>query len=124
MKPFTKELIESHYSAKGQEETYPDRIRQINISVSIDTYAMLKVQAEHFGESLSSFCANELYDFSFDVLKEVSEIRKSDADLFIQNASLEAEEEAQKQGLKKFDSYWNLVQKWKKEGKFNEGDSE
>lgn len=108
MLSFVEELIGSHYQTElGRPQL--DRIRQINISVSIDAYAMLKAQSEHFGQSLSAYCADALNHLTHDVLGEVNKISNRDFNRLLSAAGKVASDEAKLRGITDFVDYWTLI---------------
>lgn len=95
---FLEKIVDEHYLSKHLAADYEKRGRQVNISLSIETFAMLKAQSEHFGYTLSSYCATILDDAIYAVLKRVSENDGADVKALVAAALKETKNEYSKIG--------------------------
>lgn len=95
---FLEKIVDEHYLSKHLAADYEKRGRQVNISLSIETFAMLKAQSEHFGYTLSSYCATILDDAIYSVLKRVSANDGADVKALVAAALKETKNEYSKIG--------------------------
>lgn len=95
---FLEKIVDEHYLNKHLAADHEKRGRQVNISVSIETYAMLKAQSDHFGYTLSSYCATILDDAIYAVLKRVNENDGEDMKSLVSVALKETKNEYSKIG--------------------------
>lgn len=99
--------IEGMYLHRFDVQEYEKRGKQINVSVSIDTYAMLKALSDHFRDSLSGFADDILSEQVGEILRKIADYDDGDAQSLFQKASDIVKEEAAKLGDDDPWSRWN-----------------